>query len=275
MAYTFESNYLDWPLVPGRAWDLFMPRQVKLPVAVFFVHGGGWNAGNRAGMHRIMSPLTDAGIVTASTDYRLQGVRITDQLTDVRETLGAFQARLRALGGPQRIVAYGESAGAHLALLLALAQPGACGEKPIRDTARTGPVHAPLAGVAVQSAPTTFEPWDDIFPQIWTVMQAIVGETYARHPDLYRAVSPLAHVQPGCPPVLLMEAANEHMFPIELNQRFVEAVRAVGSRAEMTMYPKAEHGFFCEIVRRCQADALRDLMRFVRSCGCEPVDKPM
>ena len=54
--YQFQSYFLDKPLVKGRIFDVFEPAEgvpVK-DVAIFFVHGGGWHSGSRAGFYEIM-----------------------------------------------------------------------------------------------------------------------------------------------------------------------------------------------------------------------------
>lgn len=269
MPFQFESSYLDWPFVPGRAWDLFWPAQVRSPVAVFFIHGGGWHAGTRVHMHRLMEHLTDQGIVTASTDYRLAGggARIADQVGDVREAYACFRRRLHERGGPDRVVAHGSSAGAHLALLLGMAAPGACGDKPPADPALEPFIHERLAGVAAQAAPITFEPWPDIMPQIWADMNRVVGERFADRPDLYRMASPIHHVAAGCPPVFIMDASQECTFPLALNDRLVEALQAVGTRVERKVYQGAEHGFFYDLARSFQRQAMTDLLAFIQSCA--------
>lgn len=269
MPFQFESSYLDWPFVPGRAWDLFWPAKVQSPVAVFFIHGGGWHAGTRVHMHRLMEHLTDKGIVTASADYRLAGggVGIAEQVGDVREAYACFRQRLSRQGGPERVVVYGSSAGGHLALLLALAKPGACGDKLPADAALEPFVHEGVAGVAVQAAPITFEPWPDIMPQIWADMTRVVGESFEDRPDLYRLASPIHHVSAGCPPVFIMDASQECTFPLELNDQFIDALRAVGTRVERELYRGAEHGFLYALSRSFQRQAMADLLTFVRSCA--------
>ncbi len=55
--YTFNSCYLDNPLVEGRGFDVFEPERITKDVALFIVYGG-WRAGNRVHFHKIMESLT-------------------------------------------------------------------------------------------------------------------------------------------------------------------------------------------------------------------------
>lgn len=262
----FRSFYLDNPIVDGRAWDLFMPAAREPRAAVFFVHGGGWRSGSRSHYHTIIEALLQHDIACASTDYRLQNVRIADQLADVRAAYAQFLLALRSQGCGLSPVVVGSSAGAHLALLLALAQPGACAEQTTADPVLHELASVRPAGAAVVSAPLTFELWDDVFPAIWDDISRIVGVPYEQDPGKYSLASPIRHVSAESPAVLLMEAANEHMFPRQQSEDFMAAMQRRGRHCERVVYENAEHGFFYGVTRACQRLALKDLLRFVRDC---------
>ncbi len=266
MPLEFQSIYFDAAMNEGRVLDCFVPGRIDQETAVYFVHGGGWRGGSRAIFHPIIRAMLERGFVCGSTDYRLKGTNILDQIMDVRHGYSLFAQRLVELGRPKRIFVIGSSAGAHLALLLTLAAPAACGEGlafgdvALRPDEWTTPI-----GVAVQAAPTRFEPWDEIFPGIWASMQNIVGRPYAEAPQLYQRVAPMEYIRPGAPPVLLLEAGNEYMFPLEYSQEFAQKMREAGNRAEVIVYPKAEHGFFYDVTRKPQQKALADILRFIET----------
>lgn len=265
MSYAYEAIYFDDPLVPRRVMDVFRPDRETREVAVYMVHGGGWRGGSREGPHRLLEAFRNEGFVCGSGDYRLAGVHIGEQITDVRHGYDLFLSRLRDEGRPPRVVVFGSSAGAHLAALLALAAPGDCGEATtFREYALREP-WVPPVGAALQATPTTFEPWEDIFPGGWVSMQDIVGVPYEDDPEAYRRVSPVEHVKADSCPVFLLEAENEHMFPLERNRRFIEKMKAHGRRAELKVYTNAEHGFFYDVTRRQQKEAFADLLRFIES----------
>lgn len=161
------------------------------------------------------------------------------------------------------VVIAGQSAGAHLALLTALADPERCGYpgRPLR--------YQPLVrGVMVEAAPFTFVPWEDIFPHIWAAMQRIVGSPYGKSPGLYVQASPIHYVGSGTPPILSLHAENEHMFPREQMQAFAEALTASGGRFTEKFYNRVEHGFFYALDRPQQQAALRDMLEFLEELGC-------
>ncbi len=99
------------------------------PVVVF-LHGGGWRLGSRhsAGpAYAKADPgpfelVAQAGIAVASIDYRLSGEAVWPaQLHDAKAAVRWLRGRASELTiDPDRIAAWGESAGGHLAELLGL-----------------------------------------------------------------------------------------------------------------------------------------------------------
>jgi len=247
----FRSIYLDSPAVAGRVVDFFQPEGPPRDHAMFLIHGGGWKAGARANLHGIALAFRDHGFEVATTDYRLSNVTAFEQIADVRDALELYHRDLRERGHSGRIVLYGSSAGAHLALMTALLSD---------PPPRTG-----VAGICVQSAPFTFEPWRDIFPASWQNMQEIAGEPFSAAPERYRRLSPIHYIAPDMPPLFALHAGNEHMFPLELTRLFVRQARACGARAEYKVYPRTEHGFFYNLERWQQREALDDIIRFTES----------
>ena len=104
-------------------------RAGRLPVVVF-LHGGGWRVGSRhtagpgvrAARAGPFERVARAGIAVASVDYRLSGEAVWPaQLHDAKAAVRWLRARAGELGiDPDRIAAWGESAGGHLAELLGL-----------------------------------------------------------------------------------------------------------------------------------------------------------
>jgi acetyl esterase/lipase len=265
MTYEFTSCYFDDPIVPGRALDIMLPRTVSQPAALFFVHGGGWTGGARANYHAIMRAFNREGYICGSTDYRLvPGATILDQMTDIRHGYSLFTEFLRKQDHPVRVVVHGASAGAHLAALMVLAAPGECGEALRFREMELGEWAAPAA-LILQATPFRFEPWEDIFPQIWTAMQAAVGVPYAKQPELYERLAPNRYVSASSCPVFCMEAECEHMFFLRHTLEFIEKMHALGRRAEYKVYTNAEHGFFYDVTRRQQKEAFADCLAFIRS----------
>ena len=183
MAYQLITHYLDKPIQTGRVYDIFLPETVQHDTAIFLIHGGGWTAGSRISYHTpIMETLAEKGYIVASTDYRLT-VSAMEQLKDCREAYMHFINELRKLGRPMKTAVYGSSAGAHLSSLLAVAKPGASGEDFPADADWVVP-----ECVLLQSCPMSFEPWEEIFPHIWSSMQKAARVPYEENPEVYKKI---------------------------------------------------------------------------------------
>lgn len=253
----FQSIYFDATPTEGRIVDIFEAPEPSQQVALFFVHGGGWRAGSRTIFHSIIHEYRKLGFDCASTDYRLKGVHIFDQVGDVRTGLDIFAGNLTRRNRPAKVLLIGSSAGAHLALLTGLSKADECGaaQTPLQN-------YPQIAGIAVQAAPFTFEPWPDIFPAIWSSMQNIVGKTYEDAKVLFQQASPIHYVRPGSPPMFNQHAENEHMFPQELYVQFEQKMRECGNRCTQKIYPRTEHGFFYALDRWQQRAAFEDIREF-------------
>ena len=265
MKHTYYACYLDEPLISGRALDIFEPDRPEWDEhALFIVHGGGWRGGSKTSFHGLMQAWSDRGFVVASTDYRIadgETVTALEQLHDIRESYDHFASYLSARRRPLKIAVYGESAGAHLAALLALAAPGACGEEP---PVLQNPWVAPEC-VMLQATPMRFEPWHEIFPMIWDTMRKFAaGISYEDDPDLYRRIAPISYLAPKNPRIFFMEAENEHIFPHRYNREALARHRQWGIPSAMKIYPDAEHGFLYALSRECQRQAFEDTIRFMR-----------
>lgn len=102
--------------------DVYAPAEAKgkrLPV-VFWIHGGGWQGGDKTSVQLKPKLFTERGYVFVSTNYRLlPEVEMGVLIGDVAKSLGWVHQHIAEYGGdPQRIFVMGHSAGAQLAAIL-------------------------------------------------------------------------------------------------------------------------------------------------------------
>jgi acetyl esterase/lipase len=103
--------------------DLYQPKGLAKAPAVIAVHGGGWQNGSRAGYRHWGPYLARNGYVVFSIDYRLgKAGTFPGSVYDLKAAIQFVRARADGLGvDPNRIGLMGDSAGAHLVALAALA----------------------------------------------------------------------------------------------------------------------------------------------------------
>ena len=251
--FHFTTTYFDSPPQAARSIDIFQAIGEPQELAVLFIHGGGWRQGSKTISHQLMYALAQKGYHCGSVDYRLSNVNAMQQVSDVRDGLRLFSDTLKQQGHDRPIVLSGGSAGAHLALLTGM-----------RPCDQIEDIH--IAGIIASCGPVTFEPWDHIFPPIWDSMQDIAGSPYCQSPECYKELSPIHWISNTTPPICLLNAANEHMFPHDLAKTFVEQMHAQNPHAQLHIFDHAEHGFFYDITRQCQQEAFAQFEHFLQTC---------
>jgi arylformamidase len=112
------------PAAERQVLDIYAPddaKQKKLPV-VFWIHGGGWQQGDKSDVALKPQFFVDRGFVFVSTNYRLYpNVEMGELIRDVARSLGWVYKHIAEHGGdPQRILVGGHSAGAQLAALISI-----------------------------------------------------------------------------------------------------------------------------------------------------------
>jgi acetyl esterase/lipase len=105
------------------AGDLYLPKGLDKAPVLIAVHGGGWQAGNRASYKHWGPFLARNGYALFSIDYRLgKAGSYPGSVYDVKAAVQFVRAKAADLGvDPERIGLMGDSAGGHLAALVGLA----------------------------------------------------------------------------------------------------------------------------------------------------------
>ncbi|MGW8375556.1 alpha/beta hydrolase [Streptomyces sp. ODS28] len=219
--------------------DLWLPGRTGDDAAavILCLHGGAWRRGRREDptlRMRDWSPgpfarMAAAGFAVACADYRLSGeARFPAPLDDLRAALRWLGLRAPELGiDPARTVVWGESAGGHLAALLALTEPG-------------------LAGAVLWYAPsdltTSRGPFDPANPA--TPEALLLGAAPSEVPELAHEASPVTRTHPDAPPFLLLHGTEDTMVPASHSEDLAERLREAGSLVEFRTVPGADHGWY-------------------------------
>ncbi len=102
--------------------DIYSPPNAKSLPVVFWIHGGGWQAGDKTSVQLKPQVFVEKGFVFVSTNYRLlPNVEMEIIIRDVAKSLGWVHKHIAEHGGdPKRIFVMGHSAGAQLAALVCI-----------------------------------------------------------------------------------------------------------------------------------------------------------
>jgi acetyl esterase/lipase len=120
-AQNVKSNipYAEPPL-ERQVLDVYSPDNAKNLPVVFWIHGGGWQGGDKTLVQGKPKAFVDHGLVFVSTNYRLlPNVDMGTIVRDIAKSVRWVHDHIAEYGGdPKRILVMGHSAGAQLAALI-------------------------------------------------------------------------------------------------------------------------------------------------------------
>lgn len=110
------------PALERQVLDIYAPAEAKNLPVVFWIHGGGWQTGDKSSVQEKPKAFTSRGYVFVSTNYRLlPNVEMQTIFQDVAKAIGWVHKHIGEHGGdPNRIFVMGHSAGAQLAALMCI-----------------------------------------------------------------------------------------------------------------------------------------------------------
>jgi len=233
---------------PRQKMDVYAPAQAaNLPILVFF-YGGGWDSGDRKDYGWAAQALAARGFVVFVPDYRLvPQVHFPAFIQDAAEATARASELAATYGGdPARLGVIGHSAGAHLAMMIALDRRYmAAVDQPTLIKAAAG-----LAG------PYEFLPFD----------VAASRNAFGRAPDP-TLTQPVTFARADAPPLWLGEGTDDVVVHDEDSTILCERLTAVGGRCEAKLYPGLNHAdliaTFSPLFRK-KAPVLDDVTGFMR-----------
>jgi acetyl esterase/lipase len=217
---------------------VYRPGSVPAFAALLDVHGGDWSGGDRFQQQILSRSLAANGVLVAAIDYRLAPAHVYPAaVEDV--CAAALWLRLQTVelgaAADAAVGALGSSAGGHLALLTALQLTGS-----LAFVVADAPVTDVPAYLARYGGPHPFWP----------------------SPELTLSGSPLSLLERGSSqpqsPLLITHGDQDDAVPLSMSRRFVEAYRAAGGEAHLSVFEGLGHAFVLSQPRRRESRLLAE-----------------
>ncbi len=220
--------------------DIYRPQSSTAPTpTLLYVHGGGWTGGDKRSGEGIrdIPELLARGYLTAAVNYRLAPrYKFPAMIEDVKCAVRFLRAHAERFSiNPEKIGAWGGSAGGHLVALLGTADATAGWEagQYLEQSSR------------VQAVVDMYGPTDltvlfgGANPRL---MEQVFG-TSDRNSETLQKASPVNWVSLDDPPFLILHGERDPLVTVSQSQLLYEKLQAAGVPATFVIVKNAGHGF--------------------------------
>ena len=225
--YPTGSKSVSWiinvPYVTGggleQQLDLYIPTERHGEPLVVFIHGGGFEHGDKAGDSINPSNLQWLwqGYAMASVNYRLlQHALWPAQIEDCKAAIRWLKAHANDYGySPDKIAVAGESAGGHLVAMI-----GTTSGKKLFDVGDNLDQTSDVTCVV-----DLFGPVD--ITRLPGLAAKLLGPDNKDNQELRRNASPISYVHQGEPPMLIVHGTDDKLVPYEQAELLADAMDKV------------------------------------------------
>jgi len=196
--------------------DLYIPINHDHPTLIVWVHGGAWRSGSKD--HCPLTRLIKHGYAVASIDYRLSPVApFPAQIHDIKAAVRFLRAKQTQYNyNAERIAIAGSSAGGHLVALMGVVNGHEELEGNVGDHLNQS---SDVQAVINLFGPTNFMTiLHQSTPHGLSVrvpaLELLLGARPEDTPDLAKLASPVFHVDPSDPPMLILHGDQDPQVPI-------------------------------------------------------------
>jgi acetyl esterase/lipase len=258
--------------------DLYLPQGVTNAPVLIGVHGGGWQLGNRKFYNNWGAYLARNGIATFAIEYRLMspGVKTyPGAVYDVRAAIQFVRAKAGELRvDPERIGLIGDSAGAHLSALAALA-----GSEPAFSTNYKSDPYADVspkvkAVVGFYGVYDLLAQWQHDLPirPRDNISEKFLGAAPYTDRKVFFEASPINYttVDKNATRVMLVYGTDDDVVdPATQSAAFLTALKQAGFFVRTVVIPGAGHYFLSDPVDETSHNAVAAprVLRFLKDIG--------
>jgi len=236
--------------------DIYIPDEGEGPFPVILsIHGGAFKSGDKGDGQVI--PMLEGikrGYAVVSINYRLSGEAIFPaQIYDVKAAVRWIRANAKQFKlNPEKIAAWGGSAGGHLASMV-----GTSGDvKELEDLSQGNPNQSSRVQAVVDwFGPTDFLKMDAQLkeskvsnPQIHSIPDSpeseLIGKNLVDAPELVKAANPETYITKDDPPFFIQHGLIDHLVPYQQSVNLANKLEQVIGKEKVIieLLPGTDHG---------------------------------
>ena len=217
--------------------DLYFPSSGGPWPVFLYVHGGGWDKGDKA-EGAGWKFLNARGYLVVSVNYRLAAwnVKFPAMIEDVKCAVRSLRAHAGEYNlDPRRIGALGASAGGHLVALLGTSDKSA-GWDVGEYLGQSSRVQAVVAEAVFSDFTRT------IYDSMLTPMYFAFGDFPGTDSKINLDASPVTYITPDDPPFLIIHGEKDGYAPLDQAQTLDTRLKAAGVSSKLVVVQNATHG---------------------------------
>ena len=225
--------------------DIFIPENIKSDSGIFlFIHGGGWNEGDKSIHHADSQYFCNLGYICATMNYRFvaDDISVFDELDDITSALKILKQKCLKYGvNAEKLILSGGSAGGHLSLLYAYTRKEEAPVKPVAVCAYAPPVNCAkpdfLYGISSE-----FDEWK------YGLLSKCCGfritkDDFLNQPqqEALCKISPDNYVTSYCVPTAVFHGRYDDLIPLKYAEDFIKQLNKAGVKNDFLIYENSDH----------------------------------
>ncbi len=218
--------------------DIFVPKGDGPFPLVIWIHGGGWEAGNKDTNPAL--ELLAKGFAVAGANYRLsQHAPFPAQIEDCKAAVRYLRANAKKYNLDEKhFGVWGASAGGHLVALL-----GTAGNvKELEGEGDNLKVSSKVQAVIDWFGPTDLlKMTPENAPATHPIVK-LVGGPLKEKSKLAEQANPIKYISKETPPFLIIHGDKDTLVPLNQSEILHEAIKKAGVESELVVIKNAGHG---------------------------------
>ena len=250
-----------------------------LPVYVYF-HGGGWTSGDKAPLTKYCASQAADGMIVVNANYRMATrFQLKHMLEDGNAVLDWVARNVAGFGGdPTRIVLGGDSAGGHIAALLAASayEPELAAHYGIEPRVEPGNLRGLVQHCSIADLSVMFERGFVLSLNFLRMLLPERGRGVVLRAAA-RFMNPIEWLDSGFPPVFVTTSERDYFYRANLN--FIAALKRRSIQVDSLIYDRRQantHHTWQQDARHPESqEVYRRLGAFVRRVAALPAPIPV